>query len=91
PAIFVPAFPFVNAPGADAILQSSDGADFYVHRHILALVSPIFRDMFTLPQPESTAAIPSIPLQEDSVVLDRALRFFYRNLSRGTSAAHWDR
>ncbi|KAJ7618357.1 hypothetical protein DFH06DRAFT_1342633 [Mycena polygramma] len=68
PAVFVPAFPFANAPGADAILQSSDGADFYVHRHILAL-------------PESTPAIPSIPpnipLQENSAVLDRALRFFY--------------
>ncbi|KAJ7607300.1 hypothetical protein DFH06DRAFT_1344875 [Mycena polygramma] len=59
PAVFVPAFPFANAPGADAILQSSDGADFYVHRHILALHPT------------------NIPLQENSAVLDRALRFFY--------------
>ncbi|KAJ6593279.1 hypothetical protein B0H19DRAFT_975930 [Mycena capillaripes] len=77
PSVFVPAFPFVNAPGADAILQSSDGVDFYVHRNILALVSPVFRDMFALPQPESSPEIPIIPVQEDSAVLDRALRFFY--------------
>ncbi|KAF8213895.1 hypothetical protein K438DRAFT_1802473 [Mycena galopus ATCC 62051] len=59
PAVFVPTSPFAKAPGADAILRSSDGADFYVHRAILAFVSPIFR------------------VQENSSILDRALRFFY--------------
>ncbi|KAJ7655588.1 hypothetical protein DFH06DRAFT_1200479 [Mycena polygramma] len=33
--------------------------------------------MFTLPQPEPVPAVPSVPLQENSAVLDRALRFFY--------------
>jgi hypothetical protein len=33
--------------------------------------------MFALPQPESSPSIPSIPVQEGSAVLDRALRFFY--------------
>ncbi|KAJ6530554.1 hypothetical protein B0H19DRAFT_1006219 [Mycena capillaripes] len=77
PPIFVPASPFANAPGADAILRSSDGADFYVHRAILAFVSPVFRDMFTLPQPATEPEIPVIAVQENSSVLDRALRFFY--------------
>ncbi|KAJ7900926.1 hypothetical protein B0H14DRAFT_1362338 [Mycena olivaceomarginata] len=77
PPVFVPASPFANAPGADAILRSSDGADFYVHRAILAFVSPVFRDMFTLPQPATEPEIPVISVQENSSVLDRALRFFY--------------
>ncbi|KAJ7457486.1 hypothetical protein FB451DRAFT_1564285 [Mycena latifolia] len=77
PPVFVPASPFANALGADAILRSSDGADFYVHRAILAFVSPVFRDMFTLPQPATEPEIPVISVQENSSVLDRALRFFY--------------
>ncbi|KAJ7463493.1 hypothetical protein B0H11DRAFT_1922938 [Mycena galericulata] len=77
PPVFTPAFPFDNTSKADAIVRSSDGADFYVHRAILALVSPVFRDMFSLPQPESSPDTPIIPVQEDAVVLDRALRFFY--------------
>ncbi|KAJ7142751.1 hypothetical protein C8R44DRAFT_603585, partial [Mycena epipterygia] len=63
--------------GADAILQSSDGADFHVCKAILSLVSPVFQTMFTLPQPESPPIVPVIPLQEDSTILDRSLRFFY--------------
>ncbi|KAJ7290630.1 hypothetical protein C8J57DRAFT_1459096 [Mycena rebaudengoi] len=77
PSSFVLTHPFANAPGADLILRSSDGAEFYVHRAILALVSPVFETMFSLPQPNSTAAIPSVDLQENSATLDRALRFFY--------------
>ncbi|KAJ7809230.1 hypothetical protein B0H14DRAFT_2524778 [Mycena olivaceomarginata] len=77
PPVFIPASPFANAAGVDAILRSSDGADFYVHRAILAFVSPVFRDMFTLPQPATEPEIPVISVQENSSVLDRALRFFY--------------
>ncbi|KAJ7479440.1 hypothetical protein B0H11DRAFT_1725569 [Mycena galericulata] len=75
--LFTPAFPFDNTSGADAILRSSDGADFHIHRAILGLVSPVFRDMFTLPQPTSSPDLPVIPVQEDAILLDRALRFFY--------------
>ncbi|KAJ7441329.1 hypothetical protein B0H11DRAFT_2096543 [Mycena galericulata] len=76
PGVFIPTFPFVSA-NADVILRSSEGADFYVQRGILALVSPVFCDMFTLPQPEASPGIPVIPVQEDAPLLDRALRFFY--------------
>ncbi|KAJ6474983.1 hypothetical protein C8R45DRAFT_873999 [Mycena sanguinolenta] len=74
-----PAFPFVNTPGrTDIILRTSDGIDFFVHRAILSLVSPIFETMFTLPQAEDLSQIyPVIDVQEASPVLDRALRFFY--------------
>ncbi|KAJ7089128.1 hypothetical protein C8R44DRAFT_540232, partial [Mycena epipterygia] len=70
-------YPFANAAGADAILRSSDGVDFYVHRTILSLVSPVFETMFQLPQPESSPAVPAIDMQESSATLDLVLRFFY--------------
>ncbi|KAJ7481368.1 hypothetical protein B0H11DRAFT_2023605 [Mycena galericulata] len=74
---FIPTFPLVDSPHADIILRSSDGVDFHVQRGILALVSPFFRTMFTLPQPESSSEIPKIEMQEDAALLDRALRLFY--------------
>ncbi|KAJ7304813.1 hypothetical protein DFH08DRAFT_1055169 [Mycena albidolilacea] len=77
PSPFVPTHPFANAAGADAILRSSDGVDFYVHRTILSLVSPVFETIFSLPQPELSTALPVIDMQESSATLDRALRFFY--------------
>ncbi|KAJ7208271.1 hypothetical protein GGX14DRAFT_365547 [Mycena pura] len=77
PVPFAPTHPFSETAGADAILRSSDGVDFYVHRVILSLVSPVFETMFGLPQPESSPAIPVIDMQESSAALDLALRFFY--------------
>ncbi|KAJ6552586.1 hypothetical protein DFH09DRAFT_1167076 [Mycena vulgaris] len=72
----IPTSPF-DSPEADVILRSSDGADFHVYKAILALVSPVFHTMFSLPQPASEAAVPVIPVHEDSALLDRALRYFY--------------
>ncbi|KAJ7476277.1 hypothetical protein B0H11DRAFT_1308745 [Mycena galericulata] len=77
PLPFVPTQPFTKAAGADAILRSFDGADFYIHRVILSLVSPVFETMFSLPQTELSPAVPIIDVQEGSATLDRALRFFY--------------
>ncbi|KAJ7511219.1 hypothetical protein B0H11DRAFT_1954421 [Mycena galericulata] len=77
PSPFVPTQPFTKTAGADTILRSSDGADFYIHRVILSLVSPVFETMFSLPQAELSPAVPIIDVQEGSATLDRALRFFY--------------
>ncbi|KAJ7125953.1 hypothetical protein C8R44DRAFT_913129 [Mycena epipterygia] len=77
PPAFVLEPPFTNTPSADTILRSSDGVDFYVHRTILSLMSPVFETMFTLPQSQGAPVIPVIDLGELSAVLDRALRFFY--------------
>ncbi|THH09849.1 hypothetical protein EW146_g8561 [Bondarzewia mesenterica] len=77
------AWPF-DEPGADIILQSSDGIDFRVYRYILSLASPFFKDMFSLPQPSPTAIdnttageIPVIPVTEDAETLDFMLRSIY--------------
>ena len=59
-----------DAPDADAILRSSDGKEFRVHRLILGLTSPIFKDMFGLPQPtDFPSQIPSIDVSESSDIL----------------------
>lgn len=85
------AYPF-NKPNATAILSSKDNVSFRVQMAILAEASPLFADMFALPQvhggalekatsDEVTSAlaedIPSIDVTEDSVTLDKILRFCY--------------
>jgi hypothetical protein len=65
---------------ADVILRSSDGVDFRVFRIILSLASPIFADMFSIPQPpanELHAGPPVVAISEDSKALDFVLRHLY--------------
>ncbi|PIL24646.1 hypothetical protein GSI_12530 [Ganoderma sinense ZZ0214-1] len=71
-----------NQPSADITLRSSDRVDFYVYGPILSQVSPVFADMFSLPQPSSVsrAAIadrPVVDVTEDSRALERLLRLCY--------------
>ncbi|KAK7036360.1 BTB domain-containing protein [Favolaschia claudopus] len=73
---FIPQSPFDDTD-ADAILTSSDGVDFRVYRVILSLLSPIFKDLFRLPQPPGSPQVPSIHMAENAVTLDRVLRFCY--------------
>jgi len=67
-----------DAPDADAILRSSDGKEFRVHRLILSLTSPVFLGMFGLPQPtDPTSQIPSVDLPESSDILQPFLQYLY--------------
>ncbi|KAJ7744603.1 hypothetical protein B0H16DRAFT_1559583, partial [Mycena metata] len=61
----------------DAILRSSDDLDFPVHRAVLALASPFFRDMFSIPQPDSELKVPIIPVAESSLILEKLLGTWY--------------
>ncbi|KAJ7573416.1 hypothetical protein C8J56DRAFT_982650 [Mycena floridula] len=65
-----------NASDADAILITSSRR-FNIHKCILSIASPVFRDMFGMPQPASDDALPEIPLQESAEVVDTILRFIY--------------
>ncbi|KAJ6632316.1 hypothetical protein B0H10DRAFT_11862 [Mycena sp. CBHHK59/15] len=76
PSVFVPQPPFDDL-GADVILRSSDGVDFHVYRVVLSLASPVFRDMFKLPQPKDDPRVPIVSMWESALVLDRMLRFCY--------------
>ncbi|EIW63239.1 uncharacterized protein TRAVEDRAFT_43543 [Trametes versicolor FP-101664 SS1] len=73
-----PATPF-DASDADIILHSSDSVDFHVYKLILGMVSPIFKAMFTLPDPPDPA--PSspqvVPLTENACTLRHLLHLCY--------------
>ncbi|PBK99746.1 hypothetical protein ARMGADRAFT_878807, partial [Armillaria gallica] len=64
-----------NDMGADLILRSSEGVHFYVHKPLLSLASPVFRDMFNIGQTPLTfqGGIPVVQMSEDSDVLHKLL------------------
>ncbi|KAF9494274.1 hypothetical protein BDN71DRAFT_1001434 [Pleurotus eryngii] len=67
-------------PDTDIILRSSNNVNFHVYSVILKLVSPIFRDMFSIPQPTtqtSQTEKPIVQMEEDSTTLDTMLRLCY--------------
>ena len=44
----------VELPSGGVILRSADRVDFRVYKSIMAIASPVFRDMFSLPQQPTT-------------------------------------
>lgn len=79
--------PPFNKPDADLIIRSSDSVDFHVRKSILEEVSPIFKDMMTVPQPprlpfasstpQALDDAPIVVLPEDSSTLSNLLQFCY--------------
>jgi hypothetical protein len=66
--------------GADVILQSSDLVSFRVHKSILAISSPFFNDLFSLPQPQHDTAVDGLPIvhmSEDAELLHSLLTLLY--------------
>ncbi|KAI0295146.1 hypothetical protein B0F90DRAFT_1820632 [Multifurca ochricompacta] len=71
---------YSDMPNADIILLSSDLARFRVHRSVLVASSPLFSDMFSLPQPPENEAVNGLPivhLPEDAEVLDSLISVLY--------------
>ncbi|KAI0352409.1 hypothetical protein OH77DRAFT_1438737 [Trametes cingulata] len=72
-----------NFDNADIIIRSCDHVDFYVHRTVLAVASPVFATMFQLPQPSNGGdpgehiPPPVVDVSEDSRTLDSLLRLCY--------------
>ena len=67
-----------DAEDADLILRATDGGEFRVHRCILSVASPVFRDMFTFPQPiDIPHQLPHVDLAEPTTTLDILLRYIY--------------
>jgi hypothetical protein len=65
---------------ADVILRSSDLVDFRVRRSILATSSPLFGDLFSLPQPsdhEVLDGLPVVHLPEGAEVLNSLVTMLY--------------
>jgi len=66
-------------PGADVILRASGGKEFRAHKLILSLASPVFRDMFTVPQqlPTEPSQLPIVDVNDPPEVLEAFLRIIY--------------
>ncbi|KAH9009132.1 hypothetical protein EDB85DRAFT_2283179 [Lactarius pseudohatsudake] len=70
----------LDLPDANIIVRSSDRANFRVHKSVLAVSSPFFRDLLSLPQPpddELVDGLPVIQLSEDADLLNCLVSLFY--------------
>jgi hypothetical protein len=70
----------LDVPNADLIIRSSDLVDFRVHKMILAMASPFFKDLLSLPQPsgsESVDGLPVVQFTECSELLNTLVSMLY--------------
>ncbi|KAH9990631.1 hypothetical protein BJV74DRAFT_962964 [Russula compacta] len=70
----------LDISNADAIIESSDYAHYRVHKSILASSSPIFRSMFSLPQPldnETVDGLPVVHISEDAELVRALITMLY--------------
>ena len=79
-AVALPLPECLEISNADVIIQSSDFANFRVHKAILASSSQFFRDMFSLPQPsdnETVDGLPFVRLSEDADLVRSLITVLY--------------
>ncbi|KAI9442002.1 hypothetical protein BJY52DRAFT_473256 [Lactarius psammicola] len=70
----------LDLPDANIIVRSSDKVDFRVHKSVLAVSSPFFKDLLSLPQPpndELVDGLPVIQLSEDAGLLNSLVSLLY--------------
>jgi hypothetical protein len=69
-----------NPSDADVILRTSGGKEFHAHKLVLSLASPVFRDMFSVPQPpaeSSQTLIDTVGVDDPPEALDLFLQIIY--------------
>ncbi|KAF8472341.1 hypothetical protein DFH94DRAFT_655610, partial [Russula ochroleuca] len=69
-----------NVPDANFIIRSSDNVNFRVHKSVLALASPVFEVLVSLPQPSDCEIIDGLPvvrLSESSELLNSLISMLY--------------
>ena len=67
-------------PGADVILRTSaSGREFHAHKIIISLASPVFRDMFSVPQPPpaESSRLPIVDISDSPEAMEVFLRIIY--------------
>jgi hypothetical protein len=70
----------LDLPDANVIIRSTDLGYFRLHKSVLALVSPFFKDLLSLPQPsdgETVDGLPVVQLSEDSELLNTLVSILY--------------
>lgn len=67
------------ADDADVVIRAAGTLDFRVHKCILSLVSPIFKDMFPIPQPptDTPGILPHVDVQDSPETWENILRTIY--------------
>ena len=74
-----PLKPF-DVPDANLIIRSSDNVNFRVHQSVLAMASPFFKDLLSLPQPSDSEIVDGLPvvqLPEGSELLNSLISILY--------------
>ncbi|KAI9441841.1 hypothetical protein H4582DRAFT_1849526 [Lactarius indigo] len=70
----------LDIPDANIIVRSSDNVNFHVHKSVLAMSSPFFKALLSLPQPpddELVDGLPVIQLSEDADLLNSLISLLY--------------
>ena len=70
----------LDVPDASIILRSSDKVNFRVHKSVLAMSSPFFKTLLSLPQPpddELVDGLPIVALSEDASLLNSLISLLY--------------
>lgn len=78
-SISSPLEPF-DVSDTSLIIRSSDLVDFRVHKSILAMVSPFFKDLLSLPQPSDSEIVDGLPvvrMSESSELLNGLISILY--------------
>ena len=66
------------ADDADVVLRAAGSREFRVHKPVLSLVSPVFKDMFTLPQPtDALGTLPHVDVEESVETWENILQTIY--------------
>ena len=77
----IPSMPLcLNLPDANIIVRSSDQVNFRLHKSVLAVSSPFFNDLLSLPQPPDAEIIDGLPvvaLPEDADLLNSLISLLY--------------
>jgi hypothetical protein len=77
----IPSVPLcLDLPDANIIVRSSDQANFRVHKSLLAVSSPFFKDLLSLPQPSDSELVDGLPvvaLPEDAELLNGLISLIY--------------
>ena len=70
----------LDVPDANFILRSSDQVNFRVHKSLLAMSSPFFKDLLSLPQPpdnELVDGLPVVQVPENADLLNSFVSLLY--------------
>ena len=70
----------IDVPDANLIIRSSDLVNFRVHKPVLAMASPFFKDLLSLPQPPDSEVVDGLPvvhISESSELLNSLISILY--------------